>query len=231
MLDFYEYQIQLHQDIINSHVKYITKIKELLSKLKNENIKYNKIDEYYENNLIQNPLDKMINNVNNDNITDNDTTASFISQSYTDEQDLIRNRIKEAHDNYNKQNDLDIDIKKSDIKKSNTKKIKIVNKNTIQNGNELNKKINSDMNITDDTICKEISKDTISENEISGNPIVNKFSKYTPAKKLEIMSSIFKQAKLNIDKMSLLDTSIKDNLSENIQKEADRLLNVFISEN
>ena len=71
----------------------------------------------------------------------------------------------------------------------------------------------------------------VEENYVKKNVIINKFSKYTNENKLVIMANIFKQAKSNIHKLSLIDDEISKNKDANIQKEADRLLILYLSKN
>ena len=69
------------------------------------------------------------------------------------------------------------------------------------------------------------------EPEVEKNIIVNKFSKFPNDKKLIIMANIFNKAKKNINKLSLINDSVNENMQENIQLEADRLLKIFLNEN
>ena len=100
------------------------------------------------------------------------------------------------------------------------------NKIPLNNNMNPNESINLPLNNSNESINLPLNN----SNE-SINPPVNKFSKYSSSKKLEIMAGIFKTAKLNINKLALLDNSINDNLSDHIQKEADRLLNIHLSKN
>jgi len=208
MLDFYETQIKYHQDLIDVHTNYIINIKKLISNTKNIDTELSNIsnEEYYINNLNNETLNKMI----EPKINEFDDTIS-ISQSYTDGQDMIRDRINDAHIKYNSTNNI--------------KEIK----STQKEPNNL-EKVNTQRDMDIPGIVSEQNNGDYENNTIN-NPIINKFSKYSSVKKLKIMSNIFKVAKKNINKLALLDNSIKDNLSDNIQKEADRLLMVYLSEN
>jgi len=224
MIDFYETQIKYHQDLINVHTNYIINIKKLISNIKNTDTDSSNIcDEAYFNNLNNETLNKMIEpEINELDDTDNSIDNSIsISQSYTDGQDMIRDRINNAHIKYNITNGIK-EIKTSQTESNNVEIVNINNKK-IENSN---KQVDMDK----PGIISEQNR-TDSDNNNINNTIINKFSKYSSIKKLEILSSLFKTAKLNINKLALLDNSIQCNLNDNIQKEADRLLMVYLSEN
>jgi hypothetical protein len=59
-------------------------------------------------------------------------------------------------------------------------------------------------------------------------PLITRLSKFPQKKQRQIMLNIFTTAKTNIEKLAELDISIAENIDEQIQVEADRLLDTYL---
>ena len=135
-------------------------------------------------------------------------------------EDVINEVCKSTENNFNdeilKNDDQDNvwdRIKEAHLKNENVEKNNIEIKNITDENNNIENKIKDE------------------DIKIKKNIIVNKFSKFTNHQKMEIMSKIFKNATENVNKMKMINKEIENDLEDSIQKEADRLLEIYLDKN
>ena len=78
------------------------------------------------------------------------------------------------------------------------------------------------------TIKSDLKLPEPESNTSKGYPLITRLSKFTQKKQNQILRNIFMTAKTNIEKLARIDISIAENIDEQIQVEADRLLVAYL---
>lgn len=199
-MDFLESQIQLHSSIIEVHTKQLNYLKTL------QNIQSaDDVDDGVDTGL---PVDLPDENYLGD------------TSNLERDQDLIWDRIKMAHpERY-----MD-SPEKPPVYKENNLSTPII-KFEITNTQDIDKLPKKTQVVGD--IKLQQPPDSGMETYSKFAPLVTRLSKFTHKKQDQIIKNIFAKARVNIEQLSKLDANIANNIDEEIQKEADRLLAAYL---
>lgn len=141
--------------------------------------------------------------------------------SNLDDQDMIWDRIRQSqlgHDPFQPLRQ----IQEKEEEEEQEKEQKGIRENNLC----VEPEILENVNITPDLLTDDTQK-TEERGELSGPPI-NALYRINPIQRRTVIKDIFNTATENITKLAELDNKYKDNFDVEVQKEADRLLEVYL---
>jgi hypothetical protein len=213
-------RIEYHMELANVHTHKIAKLqKKRLTQLKNLQT---------ENNSLTGELIMSNGCIKNDGLDDElfDTIHKETQYANTEisdpdlglgDQDLIWERIRKS------QLGQDTEIKKDESINDQTHTTQ-PRENNLQEL-QMVQLLKSDMSLSKE-LCDGNGK--VSETESLQPPKINALFKVNPQTRKKIIKDTFEQATENITKLAELDKKYKDDFDDEVQKEADRLLEVYL---
>lgn len=208
-------QIEYHTTLMNLHSNKVMELQKqrtvelnkLLDELKHldgETINHKHIhDSLFDNRKLD---DKLFNTLHQDESKDDNYTT--LNNDLLNDQDFIWERIRRSQ----------IALEQNQLKDS----PEIDDVQEHKGENTVPHKLN---NLIPDL---ELNINTQQEEKETRPPLINALYKVNPTQRKNIIKQLFFEAKENIMKLAELDNKYKENIDDEIQKEADRLLEVYL---
>ena len=228
-------RIEYHMGLIDLHTNKIAKLqKQRISELKNLLKEFECTSTTEQDNTRRGALeDTLFDTLYPASDIPDLNTQSFDGDLGLSEQDLIWERIRQSQlaqkEEQQKENpDQNILENQKTVEKELLKTIPKQNNLPEVPPSQL---LQSNMDVKPDMLVKPEVKpeeEKKKENEEKKAPKINALFKVNPPTRRKIVKDTFTQATENIKKLAELDDKYKDNFDEEVQKEADRLLDVYL---
>jgi hypothetical protein len=212
-----ESQIQHHREIIQIHEKHIVRLEALLGGTSMK-----------QTTAPPKPIEPAVAN----EICTADDAQDAIGLA-DDAQDMIWNRIRAAHINDTQiEKKTVVGQKENNIQVSDMKKIKMSTahvEESVEQTAHVEESVEQTAHVEESVEqTAHVEESVEQEAIIVKHPRITKLSQYNKTKQKKILFNMFFEARANIKKLAEIDVSMSDDIDAHIQREADRLLQIYL---